>query len=135
MKAKHGFAILYDCHSIRSIVPHLFEGKLPDFNVGTFDGQSCAPIIGETVAEICENASNFTSIKNGRFKGGWTTRHYGDPANGVHAIQMELAQSTYMLEREPWNYLPDKADTIRPHLRDILKALTKLQERDIDVSS
>ena len=132
VKAKHGFAILYDCHSIRSIVPHLFEGKLPDFNIGTFDGKSCAPVIGDTVEEICENASNFTSIKNGRFKGGWTTRHYGDPANGVHAIQMELAQSTYMQEREPWSYLPEKADTIRPHLRDILTALTKLQECDLD---
>lgn len=121
---KHGFAILYDCHSIRSHIPNLFAGKLPDFNIGTFDGQSCASIVAETVIGECAKAKNYSHVLNGRFKGGWTTRHYGNPDLAVHAIQMELTQSSYMLETDPWSYLPRKAEKIRPHLRSILRALS-----------
>ena len=94
--AIHGFAILYDCHSIRSHIPFLFDGTLPDFNIGTNIGATCAPEIETAVADICAAAPGYTSILNGRFKGGWTTRHYGRPSEGLHAIQMELAQSTYL---------------------------------------
>jgi formiminoglutamase len=125
VKANHGFAILYDCHSIRSHIPHLFDGKLPDFNIGTFNGKSCSDIIAKTVEKICADAPEYTHVLNGRFKGGWTTRHYGEPKNNVHALQMELAQSTYMEEDAPWTYLPDVADKIRPHLQAILCALSK----------
>ena len=125
VKTRHGFAILYDCHSIRSHIPFLFDGKLPDFNVGTNLGQTCAPQIEAAVTGICANADGYTHILNGRFKGGWTTRHYGQPAQGIHAIQMELAQSTYMRERAPWEYLPDRADQLRGHLKLILETLIR----------
>jgi N-formylglutamate deformylase len=124
LKARHGVAILYDCHSIRSQIPFLFEGKLPDFNIGTNSGHSCASSIETLVADICAMASDYTFVRNGRFKGGWTTRSYGKPETGVHAIQMELAQCTY-LEREapPFDYASDRADILRTHLRSILAQL------------
>lgn len=120
----HGFAILYDCHSIRSRIPFLFDGVLPDFNIGTNEGMTCDPTIEAAVRRICEQAGKYTSVSNGRFKGGWTTRHYGRPSDGVHAIQMELAQSTYMLERAPWTYAEQSAGRLRPHLRKILETLS-----------
>ena len=124
VKAIHGFAVLYDCHSIRSRIPFLFDGTLPDFNIGTNSGASCAPEIADATQKICSKSTGYTSIINGRFKGGWTTRHYGRPAEGLHAIQMELAQSTYMLERAPWDYLPDRADRTRALLKSILATLS-----------
>ena len=125
--ALHGTAILYDCHSIRSVVPHLFDGVLPDFNIGTNLGATCAPEIEAAVTRICEGAGGYTSTVNGRFKGGWTTRHYGRPETGIHAIQMELAQSTHLAdENKGWAYAPDKADRLRPHLRTILETLADL---------
>lgn len=123
VKATHGFAVLYDCHSIRSSIPFLFEGILPDFNIGTNQGTTCDPQIERIACEICVEAEGFNSILNGRFKGGWTTRHYGRPEDGVHAIQMELAQSTYMNETPPWTYRPEKANKLRAHLKRILNAL------------
>ncbi|MDP5085545.1 MAG: N-formylglutamate deformylase [Yoonia sp.] len=124
VKAIHGFALLYDCHSIRSHIPFLFDGILPDFNIGTNEGVTCAPDIADAIQTICSKAEGYTSILNGRFKGGWTTRHYGHPAQGVHAIQMELAQSTYMIERAPWTYVSDIADRTRAHLQTILATLS-----------
>lgn len=126
IRERHGIAVLYDCHSIRSRIPYLFDGILPDFNIGTNDGASCAPAIAQAVEAICANAQGFTSVSNGRFKGGWTTRHYGRPAEGWHAIQMELAQSTYMQETAPWPYLHERADRLRPHLAQILETLDHL---------
>ena len=92
----HGVAVLYDCHSIRSDIPYLFEGCLPDLNIGTYNGATCAPALERAAVNICAAADDYTSVLNGRFKGGWTTRHYGKPERGIHAIQMELAQSTYL---------------------------------------
>lgn len=127
VKAEHGVAVLYDCHSIRSLCPFLFDGTLPDFNIGTNDGKSCAPGIEQAVRDICASASGCTSIVNGRFKGGWTTRHYGQPADGVHAIQMELAQATHLeTEEPPFAYSREKADRLRVHLAEILAALERL---------
>ncbi|MBW4707592.1 N-formylglutamate deformylase [Roseobacter sp. YSTF-M11] len=124
VRAQHGFAILYDCHSIRSEIPHLFDGTLPDLNIGTFMGASCDPQLADHVATLCRNTPGYSTVVNGRFKGGWTTRHYGRPATGVHALQMELAQSTYLTEEaEPWLYNPDKAAPLRALLRDILTYL------------
>ena len=120
---KHGIAILYDCHSIRSLIPYLFEGKLPDFNIGTFDGQSCDIRLSEVVDRHCQQSAPYSSVLNGRFKGGWTTRHYGLPQNGVHAIQMELAQCNYMEEHAPWHYQPEAAEQLRKALRPMLEAL------------
>jgi formiminoglutamase len=124
VQALHGFAILYDCHSIRSQIPYLFDGTLPNFNIGTNLGTTCDLEIESKVARICTTADGFTSITNGRFKGGWTTRHYGRPAQGCHAIQMELAQSTYMAEIPPWDYATHRADTLRVTLKSILETLS-----------
>jgi len=127
-RAKHGFAILYDCHSIRSNIPYLFEGKLSDFNIGTDLGTTCAPVFEAMVTRICADADGYTSVLNGRFKGGWTTRHYGQPMSGVHAIQMELAQSTYMQQSAPWSWQDTPAKNIRAHLKTILETLHTLAQ-------
>ncbi|MEC9404717.1 MAG: N-formylglutamate deformylase [Pseudomonadota bacterium] len=127
VRAKHGVAILYYCHSIRSVVPFLFEGTLPDFNTGTNNGTTCANAIEAAVVACTQAAEGYTSILNGRFKGGWTTRHYGRPAEGFHAIQMELAQKTHLAtEDTPFAYDEAKADRLRTHLKDILSALENL---------
>lgn len=127
VKALHGFAILYDCHSIRSHIPFLFEGVLPDFNVGTNMGATCDAQMQDGVVALCNAAEGYSSVLNGRFKGGWTTRHYGRPADGVHAIQMELAQSTYLsVEHAPWTYDAEKAERLRVHLKTILESLAAM---------
>ncbi len=96
--SQHPRIVVYDCHSIRSSIPRLFEGQLPQFNIGTNDGQASDPRLGAAVQEICAG-SEFTHVLNGRFKGGYITRSLGDPARGVHAIQMELSCRGYL--REP----------------------------------
>ena len=127
VKAEHGMAILYDCHSIRSVVPFLFEGRLPDFNIGTNDGRSCAPAIEQATRDICAGADEYTHIVNGRFKGGWTTRHYGQPDAGVHAIQMELTQATHLeSETLPFAYSVQKAPRLQVYLRAILRELERI---------
>ena len=126
VKALHGVAILYDCHSIRSVIPFLFDGVLPDFNIGTNGGASCDPRIEAATLALCA-ATGRSHVLNGRFKGGWTTRHYGQPARGVHAIQMELAQSTHLAtEAPPFDYDPAKADALRVTLKAILTKLAAL---------
>jgi len=125
---KHGYAVLYDCHSIRSQIPYLFEGKLPDFNIGTNSGQSCDSNIEAVVERVCAGATKYSHVVNGRFKGGWTTRHYGRPEAGFHAIQMELAQCNYMQEDAPWLYDASKANKLRETLRDILRGILALND-------
>ncbi|NTF09519.1 N-formylglutamate deformylase [Agrobacterium rubi] len=121
VKAIHGVAVLYDCHSIRSQIPFLFDGTLPDFNVGTDMGKTCDPAIEAATFDVVAQAEGYDSILNGRFKGGWTTRHYGKPGTGVHAIQMELSQTTHLsTETPPFAYDDAKADRLRAHLKDIL---------------
>lgn len=122
----HGYVILYDCHSIRSLVPYLFDGRLPDFNIGTNSSSSCDQAIESAVQTVCAAAAEYRTVSNGRFKGGWTTRHYGEPVRGFHAIQMELAQCNYMLEQSPWSYDDSKADKLRVILADILKSLINI---------
>ncbi|WP_037315335.1 N-formylglutamate deformylase [Ruegeria halocynthiae] len=123
VKARHGVAILFDCHSIRSRIPFLFGGTLPDMNIGTNGGVTCASKF-ESIAQEIAASSPYSTVLNGRFRGGWTTRHYGRPAEGIHAIQMELAQSTYLTtEAAPWAYDNAKANRLRRWLRDILDAI------------
>jgi formiminoglutamase len=98
LRRSHARVVLYDCHSIRSRVPRLFDGELPHMNIGTNSGQSCGPALQRGIEDICA-ASSFSWVANGRFKGGWITRHYGRPADGVHAVQMELACRSYMEEQ------------------------------------
>jgi N-formylglutamate deformylase len=99
LRGRYTNIVLYDCHSIRSVVPRLFEGLLPNFNIGTNNGVACASPLTSAVEAVCDGAAGFTRVTNGRFRGGYTTRHYGRPTEGVHAIQMELACRGYM--REP----------------------------------
>ncbi|CDZ29029.1 N-formylglutamate amidohydrolase [Neorhizobium galegae bv. officinalis] len=133
VKSIHGIAVLYDCHSIRSHIPFLFEGTLPDFNIGTDMGRTCAPAIEQAVLAVTAATSGYTSILNGRFKGGWTTRHYGKPETGVHAIQMELAQATHLAtETLPFAYDAAKAERLRAHLKDIL---TRIERIALDLAS
>jgi N-formylglutamate deformylase len=126
VKAVHGVAVLYDCHSIRSRCPFLFEGVLPDFNVGTDNGLTCHPSIETAVFGAARAAAGYTAVLNGRFRGGWTTRHYGQPANGVHAIQMELAQITHLAtEAPPFALDGEKASRLRAVLKEILERVEK----------
>lgn len=125
VRARHGVAILYDCHSIRSEISFLFDGLLPVFSIGTNGGATCDVQIEQQTHDHCV-ASGRATVLNGRFKGGWTTRHYGRPAAGAHAIQMELAQRAYMTEAAPWGYRPDLADALRPTLAAILQTLDHL---------
>ena len=97
IKSKYGYAILWDAHSIKSKVPNLFEGELANLNIGSNSGRSCPNSILESIHKIASN-SGFSVVLNGRFKGGYITRHYGKPAENVYAIQMEIAQRSYMNE-------------------------------------
>lgn len=127
VRAAHGVAIVFDCHSIRSNIPFLFEGTLPDFNVGTVDGASCDPAVEAAVIEVARVAPGYSAVLNGRFRGGWTTRHYADPAAGIHTIQLELAQSTHLMtEAPPFSFDPPKAARLRTHLARMLARLEAL---------
>lgn len=122
VRAVHGYAVLWDAHSIASVVPRLFDGRLPDLNLGTHSGQSCAPEIQAAAEASMRDAGAYQTISNGRFKGGWITRHYGRPVHDVHALQMEIAQIAYMAEGAPFTFDADKANRLRPVLKSILKA-------------
>ncbi|MEX0956926.1 MAG: N-formylglutamate deformylase [Rhizobiaceae bacterium] len=125
--AEHEIAIIYDCHSIRSRCPFLFDGRLPDFNIGTNNGASCAPALELAVIDICSVAEGYSHVVNGRFRGGWTTRHYGQPHRAVHAIQMELAQAAYLKSGEPpFAYDELRAGKLRDHLGAILTRLNDI---------
>jgi N-formylglutamate deformylase len=129
MRGMHARVVLYDCHSIRSRIPRLFEGTLPAINIGTNSGASCNPALCRQIETIAA-ASRFDHVVNGRFKGGWITRHYGMPERGVHAVQMELACRSYMREPDgaadrtdwPSAYDPAFAAPMRETLRQILTA-------------
>jgi N-formylglutamate deformylase len=121
-RARHGYCVLYDCHSIRSVCPHLFEGKLPTLNLGTNANASIAPSLQIAATTVMLQAG-YTHVSNGRFKGGWITRHYGDPAGGVHALQMEIAQSAYMMETPPWTYDHKKSVKLERALSKLIGAV------------
>ncbi len=126
VKAAHGFAVLYDCHSIRSTLPFLFEGRLPDLNIGDNNGATCAAEITPAIETVCNRQAQFSYVVNGRFRGGWTTRHYGRPADNIHAVQMEIAQDCYLTsETPPFAYDEDKASALRIVLKEILQAISE----------
>ena len=120
---RHGHAVLLDAHSIRSRVPRLFEGRLPDLNLGTNDGRSCDPDLAGTVREILDADARFTSVQDGRFKGGYITRHYGRPDQGVHALQLEIAQACYMAEDHPDVFDPGPARPLMERLDVLVRTL------------
>ncbi|TCR61377.1 N-formylglutamate deformylase [Bosea sp. BK604] len=122
VKAAHGFCLLWDCHSIKSVIPRLFPGTLPTLNLGTNSGASCAPEVGKA-AEAALGQTGFSHVANGRFKGGWITRHYGQPAEHVHGIQMEIALSAYLSEEAPpWRFDAPKAGKLQAALASIIEA-------------
>jgi len=132
---RSGPVVLYDAHSIRSVVPRLFEGELPQFNIGDNDGATCAAELTQAVEDACA-VSGDSVVVNGRFKGGWTTRNYGRPETGVHAIQMELADRGYILDPAgpvspdnwPSPYQRDRAEPMRAHLHRVLTACIAFAE-------
>jgi N-formylglutamate deformylase len=118
IKARHGYALLWEAHSIFSVLPRFFHGRLPELNLGTADGSSCAPGVGEALLKSVEG---YSAVLNGRFKGGYITRRYGSPAAGVHAVQLELSEATYMDETPPYAYRDDLARRLQPQLRTLLE--------------
>jgi N-formylglutamate deformylase len=123
LKAQHGHAVLFDGHSIKSELPWLFEGRLPDLNLGTAEGQSCAPSLRSALAAVLAAQTTFTQVVDGRFKGGHITRHYGRPGQGVHAVQLEMCWSCYMAEQPPFALAPPRVAQIQPVLAALLRCL------------
>lgn len=128
LRAMHPHVVVYDCHSIRSRIPRLFEGRLPELNIGTNGGTTCAPALRQAVLTAAAGSGR-SLVLDGRFRGGWTTRHYGRPQMGIHAIQMELAIRAYLPEPAaitpgnwPPSFAPDHAAPLRTTLSDILQA-------------
>lgn len=122
IRAEHGYVLLWDAHSIRSVIPWLFEGVLPDLNIGTADGAASHPSIGEAVRATAAAHTGFTHALNGRFKGGFITRHYGAPGRGVHVVQLEMCQCTYMSEQAPYRYDEARARRVQPVVRAMMDA-------------
>jgi N-formylglutamate deformylase len=124
IKASHGYVVLLDGHSILSRVPRFFSGALPDLNLGTVDDSSCDPALQAQVFALLQKASRFTATSNGRFKGGYITRHYGRPAQQVHALQLEIAQAAYMDEPAPYAWNPQQAQPLIAVLRGMVDMLS-----------
>ncbi|KDB06822.1 N-formylglutamate amidohydrolase [Burkholderia sp. lig30] len=121
LRARHDHVLLWEAHSIASVLPRLFDGKLPDLNIGTQDGRTAAPSV-QAAVEREAAASAYASVANGRFKGGYITRRFGEPSRGVHAIQLEMCQSTYMSETSPFAYDAARAAAVEPTLRRMIEA-------------
>jgi N-formylglutamate deformylase len=128
VKTRYGVCLLWDCHSIKSRIPRLFDGKLPMLNLGTNNGSSCA-VVAQTAAEGGMAGSGLSHISNGRFKGGWITRHYGRPLDGVHALQMELGLDGYLAAEEPpWRFSEEVARPLQRALTTIIEAVLRSLE-------
>jgi N-formylglutamate deformylase len=123
IQARHGHAVLFDGHSIRSQLPWLFEGTLPDLNLGTASGASCAPALRDTLQQVLQAQHDFTQVVDGRFKGGYITRSFGRPEAGWHAVQLEMCWSTYMHEKPPYVVDPSLAGKLAPVLRALVGTL------------
>lgn len=121
VRTGHGQVVLWDAHSITSEVPRLFAGRLPDFNLGTADNTSCDPRLAEALLAALRRHADYSSVLNGRFKGGYITRRHGDPASGVHAVQLEMVEAVYMDERSPYPFRDALARRVRPILREQLQ--------------
>jgi N-formylglutamate deformylase len=119
----HGHCVLWDSHSILSRVPGLFDGRLPDLNVGTADGRSCSPALLDRIVASLSAQNQFSFVVDGRFKGGYITRHYGKPAARIHAVQLEIAQCAYLVEARTPIFDPVRAQPLSSLLRDLLTSL------------
>lgn len=123
LRALHGHTVLFDGHSIKSELPWLFDGRLPDLNLGTASGVSCAPGLRSALARVLADQSRFSHEVDGRFKGGYTTRHYGDPDHGAHTVQLEMCWSCYMRETAPYSWDPARASLVEPTLRALMETM------------
>lgn len=125
LREAHGRAVLWDGHSIRSRVPMFFDGRLPDFNLGTANGASCSPVLQERLSKVLDRLASpatgmYSHVVNGRFKGGHITRHYGMPSENIDAVQLELAQCTYM-DEDSFEYRPERAAGVQRVIRALLQ--------------
>jgi N-formylglutamate deformylase len=123
LRAAHGHVVLFDGHSIKSELPWLFDGRLWDLNLGTADGASCAPALRTRLAALLAGQPAYTQVVDGRFKGGYITRRYGRPGDGVHAVQLEMCWRCYMLEQPPWAWDDERAAAVQPLLRALVQAM------------
>ena len=121
LRGRHGSVVLWDAHSICSVVPRFFEGRLPDLNLGSAGATACDESLAQLVLQIARSHPRYSTVLDGRFKGGYVTRRYGQPAEGVHAIQLELAQLTYMSEEYPYYFDESRATALRPVLTQMLE--------------
>jgi N-formylglutamate deformylase len=123
VRAEHGHAVLFDGHSIRAELPWLFEGRLPALNLGTASGASCAPALRDRLAHVLARQQRFTHVVDGRFKGGYITRHYGNPQKRVHAVQLEMIWDCYMDEGAPYGWREERAAEVTPLLAELLRTM------------
>ncbi len=133
MLDEYGVAVLWDAHSIASEVPRFFAGRLPDLNFGTADQKSCDPALQEALAQCLATsaqASSYSHVFNGRFKGGHITRHYGQPQRQIHAVQLEMSQCVYMNETAPFAYREDLAAQVQPLLRELLQTCVSWAQKN-----
>jgi N-formylglutamate deformylase len=135
VRTRHGYALLLDGHSIRAVVPRFFGGRLPDLNLGTAGGTSCDPAVQAIATNTLGAAPGFTHVVNGRFKGGYVTRHYGQPARGIHALQLEIAQACYMDEAPPYRWDPGRAAGLVAVLERLVAALLKMPPVGLTVAA
>jgi len=131
LKSLHGYALLWDAHSIASHVPRFFPGRLTDFNLGTAGGSSCGAGLGDALLRLAAAEKAYDAVLNGRFKGGHITRRYGTPADKVHAVQLELSWAVYMDETWPYAYRPDLAAAVRPLLQRMLATMLSWGETQL----
>lgn len=122
LRARHGAVLLWDAHSIAPVIPRLFDGRLPDHNIGTARGASCGPGMGEAVLAAAKGFPAYSAVLNGRYVGGYITRHYGRPEQGIHAVQLELSQATYMDGAPTFRFDDARAASLRPALRAMMRA-------------
>ena len=129
LKAMHGHAVLFDAHSIKSELPWLFEGALPHMNLGTVDGHSCDPALRDALSAVFAAQTRYSHVTDGRFKGGHITRHFGQPSQGIHAVQLEMCWRAYMDETPPYRWHEESAAEVRPLLRQLVQALLDYRPR------
>jgi N-formylglutamate deformylase len=125
LRVAHGHVVLFDGHSIKSELPWLFEGRLPDLNLGTAAGESCAPGLRDALGRVLGAQAQFTHVVDGRFKGGHITRHYGQPDHGVHAVQLEMCWSCYMAEQPPFELDAARVARLAPVLQALVLTMLR----------
>jgi N-formylglutamate deformylase len=130
IRSQHGYALLWDGHSIRSEIPWLFDGTLPDMNLGTVNGESCDVVLRTQLTNALRQQREITHVVDARFKGGFITRHYGRPDQHIHAVQMEMCQSLYMNESAPFNYIESRAERVQPILQHLIETALHWRPHD-----